>query len=573
MRNLQFKQLLLISDTRKLGNQFKFEKGYNLITADDNSVGKSTLAKLLLWTFGCEPDFDTTWKSNDCKTMVKFSIEEDEISILRYGSIIYWKENKSELIKFSSIGDFAEHFANKVNFKVLLPSRDEEKGLEVPTPAYYFLPFYIDQKKSWSNAWDSFNSLQQFANWKQTVIKYHTGYLTPKFFELELVSQDKKNSISTLNSEIEKMGYALDIVKEHTSKASMTIDEKEFEKMSKEVEIDLLNLSKQQEKVMDELSILTVDQTYLEHQKNIAEHLIKELDADYVFSVENLEEEEIECPLCGTNHDNSIVNRSSILSDKENAKDQLIEINNKLIKLNQMIAKQKEELKQVKSKINEINAKYTIDEDSDSIPLNKIVEVFAYKSISDNIGNSKKEKLSEINDYKNDQKEIKKEQRQLLSKEDKQTLDDTFMDLLTSYVKLLDAEGVNLSSIKSPLDYNKIIKEGGAAENTRGVLAYYLSVFSMISNHDNEVIAPLVIDTPNQQEQSDKNYENIVSLISKKILSTDQIVLCAMENEKLKPFKDKANIIKLDKNKLLDESKYDDTKKIFDEIIDNCLDK
>ena len=103
-----------------------------------------------------------------------------------------------------------------------------------------------------------------------------------------------------------------------------------------------------------------------------------------------IEEEEIECPLCGTNHDNSIVNRSSILSDKENAKDQLIEINNKLIKLNQMIAKQKEELKQVKSKINEINAKYTIDEDSDSIPLNKIVEVFAYKSISDNIGNSKK---------------------------------------------------------------------------------------------------------------------------------------------------------------------------------------
>lgn len=569
MRNLQFKQLLLISDTQKSGNQFKFEKGYNLITADDNSVGKSTLAKLLLWTFGCEPDFDTTWESNYCRTLVNFSIEEDEVSILRYGSVIYWKENESKLIKFSSIGDFAKHFANKVNFKVLLPSRVEEKGLETPPPAYYFLPFYIDQKKSWSNAWDSFNSLQHFANWKQTVIKYHTGYLTPKFFELELASQEKKNLISTLNSEIEKIGYALDVVKEHTSKASMTIDEKEFEKMSKEVEVDLLNLSKQQEKVMDELSILTVDQTYLEHQKAIAEHLIKELDADYIFSVENIEEEEIECPLCGTNHDNSIVNRSSILSDKENAQTQLNDISNKLIQLNQKMIKQKEELKQVKLKINEINTKYTIEEDSNSIPLNKIVETFAYKSISDNIGNSKKEKLSKIDDYKKDQKEIKKEQKQLLSKEDKNTIDDTFIDLLTSYVKLLDAEGVNLSSIKSPLDYNKIIKEGGAAENTRGVLAYYLSVFSMISNHDNEIIAPLVIDTPNQQEQSDKNYENIVNLISDKISSTNQIILCAMENKKLKPFKDKANIIKLDKNKLLDKSKYEDVKKIFDEMIDN----
>lgn len=40
----------------------------------------------------------------------------------------------------------------------------------------------------------------------------------------------------------------------------------------------------------------------------------------------------------------------------------------------------------------------------------------------------------------------------------------------------------------------------------------------MINIYGSEINAPLVIDTPNQQEQSDKNYENIVNLITQKYL-------------------------------------------------------
>ena len=124
MKNLQFKQLLLLSDTQKKANQFLFQKRFNLITADDNSVGKSTLAKLLLWTFGCEPDFDSTWKSTDCKCLVDFSIDGTNYKILRYQNFISLKEENKEILNYTNIGgDYSKKFAELVDFKVLLPKR------------------------------------------------------------------------------------------------------------------------------------------------------------------------------------------------------------------------------------------------------------------------------------------------------------------------------------------------------------------------------------------------------------------------------------------------------------------
>ena len=46
MKNLEFKRLVVASDTLKSGNQFEFKPRFNLITANDNSFGKSTLGKV-----------------------------------------------------------------------------------------------------------------------------------------------------------------------------------------------------------------------------------------------------------------------------------------------------------------------------------------------------------------------------------------------------------------------------------------------------------------------------------------------------------------------------------------------
>ncbi|MCZ3264655.1 hypothetical protein NYZ64_18570, partial [Acinetobacter baumannii] len=70
MRSFQFQRLVLISDSKKLANQFEFPKRLNLVTGGDNSIGKSTLVKNLFWALGCDPDFDEEWKTNDIKAII-----------------------------------------------------------------------------------------------------------------------------------------------------------------------------------------------------------------------------------------------------------------------------------------------------------------------------------------------------------------------------------------------------------------------------------------------------------------------------------------------------------------------
>lgn len=307
--------------------------------------------------------------------------------------ISFLKEENKEILNYTNIGgDYSKKFAELVDFKVLLPKRgSNETELITPPPAYYFLPFYMDQKNSWSKTWNSFGKLGQFDSWQKTVIKYHLGYLSPKHFELEQDLSDNKRQINELNQEVEKIGYALDVVKNHIPNNEITINEEQFQIMTKEIQEELAELSKLQEQFLNELSNLTSDKVYLEHQKTIAEHLIKELESDYVFSVENIEDDDIECPLCGTIHENSIVNRSSILVDKQQAVNQLHSIDTQLQNLVKKAEKNSKRIRANQRKINHINAKYKLEDNSQSIPLNEVIEKFAYKSINDNITNTKKE--------------------------------------------------------------------------------------------------------------------------------------------------------------------------------------
>jgi hypothetical protein len=563
MQNLKFKRLLLISNPAKSANQFDFQNRLTIITADDNNYGKSSLAKLLLWSIGCDPVFDTNWKNLDCKSILNFSINGKDYETMRYKGMIYLRDGEQIQAYPKITGDYAKRISELLNFNALLPKRNAVI-LETPPPAYYFVPYYIDQKKSWSIAWDNFEGLSQYANWKSTIIKYHIGLLPKKHFELELDKYSKKQKQEIINIQVQRIDTTLEVVEDFIPKNASTLSQEKLGKMTTEIREDLKKLSDFQEKTLDDLTKAEGDKAFLLHQKNMSEKIILELDKDYKYATEHFGEDQIECPLCGTYHDNSVVNRASILTDKQQAENQLNEINTELQKCKTKLEKLKDHIEKTRSDIDNIQSKYIIEDNNEKISLNDVIEKIAGVSIQDNVQKSKAEKLLAIDNLAKDIKAIAHDQKDVLSNEDKDAILNAFTKVFTSYIELLNAEDINTSNIKSPMDYAKVVKEGGAAEGTRGILAYYLTIFSLINTHGEEVVAPIIIDTPNQQEQSPDNYDKILSLITQKIPASAQIILCALKNQKLDGIKENANVIKLDGNKLLNADKYEEIATEFD---------
>ncbi|TOG70235.1 hypothetical protein CGI95_25290, partial [Vibrio parahaemolyticus] len=61
-------------------------------------------------------------------------------------------------------------------------------------------------------------------------------------------------------------------------------------------------------------SILANDIHELEQQHLIASASARELNEDYTFAVENIPSDSLECPLCGIEHDNSLLSRAGLLA-------------------------------------------------------------------------------------------------------------------------------------------------------------------------------------------------------------------------------------------------------------------
>lgn len=570
MKGLQFQRLVLLSDSKRLANQFTFPKRLNLVTGSDNSVGKSTLVKNLFWAIGCEPYFDEEWKSNDVKAILYFKVNQQEYIVSRYADGIYFGRKDTTLAKYSKVtGQFAKAFAEEVGFDLMLANRQD--GLDCPPPAFYFLPFYIDQKKSWNEPWNGFEGLGQYSNFKTNLIKYFCGYLTSEHFELEEDIFAQKVIEQEANQQVSRIADAISVLEEVAAEQTIAFTQAELESIQQEIEKELTDFSVQQSELFEKQSALANEIHDLEQQHLIASTYARELDEDYTFAVENVPSDSLECPLCGVEHDNSLLSRAGLLADKEGLEQQANNIKAELEGKYRQRAELTKELNFVASEIDRINKKYlkedaTEDKHNEQQAFEQVLHVVSQKKVNSSVVKKKEIYLLQSQHAKDKQEDIKKEQRKLVKKKDKDELNELFIGNLVESVNALSATGVNLNGVRAPMDYKKILG-GGAAEGTRSTLAYQLAVLHQINHVNHCQLAPFVIDTPNQQEQAKHRYEQIMDVVTENIPNGYQVILCAMNNDALTTYKQDAHIIELDDNRLLQHEHYAKLRAEYEQVV------
>jgi hypothetical protein len=250
--------------------------------------------------------------------------------------------------------------------------------------------------------------------------------------------------------------------------------------------------------------------------------------------------------------------RTSILTDKQQAEDQVLFLSNQIETLATEKQNINDQLNRIRNLIGNINLKYkTSNGTKESPDLTSIVDGFAARSVQRSVQKTMVEKQSDYKNLSDKQQDLKTKQKKLQSKEKKQELNDYFLGLLVEYLEKLSSQGVSLNKVNSPMDYNKLFGSGGAAEGTRAVLAYQIAVYRQIQYASNETLSAIVIDTPRQQEQAASNYKRIVDLLIDEIPNSSQLILCGMDSKLLSTYKEGANVIQLDRRKLLQEEKYE----------------
>lgn len=448
----------------------------------------------------------------------------------------------------------------------VLPVRNKEE-VTIPPPAYYFVPYFINQTFGWSEAWCGFDNLSQFSNWHKEVIPYHVGIYRRDYFKLTEEIYANRRAKADTSDELARLDSALSIVNEFLPETVATLDEVEFEVIKTEIIRDVSELHKRQEELFERMATLRAEREFLSSQYVIAQHAAEELSRDYEHTLQF--PDEIECPVCGTTHDNSLVNRFAILSDRDQAEQVVKRLYSEKEKTEKEILRCSSELDEVKEKIARINKKYGT-KNREGVSVEDVLDAVAAGSVKRRVAGYRKNKAQELYDTEVILKGLQKE-RTSTATERKLVVTEKFKDDYPRFVEKLKAFGVNAGAIDGPMAYKKVANSGGDAERTRAMLAYYVAIYNLIDCYGEEVLGALVIDTPRQHEQAAAHYDRIVKLILEETPKTSQIFLCGMDSPQLDPLRTQARVIELTEERaLLKPEKYEEVRKeigaIFEEV-------
>ena len=202
MKKLVFNEVSILSKVEKAGRTETFDPTINLLTGE-NDVGKSTLIKCLYHTLGADvPGLQNNhWKTARPIYCLRFALDEIEYTVIRDEKYFGVFDQAEKLIgRFAGVsGDMNSAFLNPLlNFRIELERAEDDK-LGLAGPAFYFLPFYVDQDEGWTKSWASFIGLQQFSAYRKSMLEYHLGVRPQSYYDAKKRSVELAGEVKARN--------------------------------------------------------------------------------------------------------------------------------------------------------------------------------------------------------------------------------------------------------------------------------------------------------------------------------------------------------------------------------------
>lgn len=492
---MKFSNLYLMSSTEHRALKIQFDQKITVFKAN-NGFGKSALLKSLYNVFGAEPHrIDDSWKNANVVTLLDFEIDGVQRSVLNFANTFTFF-NANGLREFQSssrtrgLGPF---IADLLQFR--LSMTDQKQNVVVPPPAYAFAPFYIDQDKSWSSAWDSFKGMY-LPNSKKVLAEYHSGLKPNAFY----VAQALRDQISLkIKEETErKNGLAdaiahLDTVEEETG---IYFDLAYYKSETDRLLGESRELYENQSAFRSKLSELGEARSLWSAQAGVARAALKETDLAFKRSIG--EEQTIECPTCGEEYENDILTRFGIEADSQSLLAILRNAEIEIESLDREIESTQATSNLFNASIAKINA--ILSTRRNNITLEQVIAAEGRNAATSSLRGQLGIVTNKISELEGKRAEQAESMRESQDRKQQKIIKDYFESQIVRNASQLD---VRIAPRERRKINSAVLSRG--SEGPRGLAAYYYAFLNTERRFGSSVFCPIVIDAPNQQGQ-DKDH-------------------------------------------------------------------
>ena len=516
MKEMYFDNILIADIVEKTAHFHKFEKGVNVVTSQDNHVGKSSLLKSLYFAMGAEVDFDNVWNKNTKLYVVEFYIDEIKFRVARWQkAFALFRETELILTTKSVSRGLAREFEKIFSFAVYMANKKTNK-IELAPPAFTFMPYYIDQDRGWSGLYESFSNIGQYK--KPDRIKslyYHLGIYTRSTVELMAKIDTLKDKIEQLKAEEEKLRITIESL---YGEIQNLVPADSIEELERNLIIPkewIVLLVSRIGETRNKIQSLETALYQHEHQLEVIQEYRKIKDG--VSVCEDRDKIHI-CPKCGYSFDEeiySIVRSNYNLQNEDYMYKQIEQI---ISSIASELEKYKENYVSLMGELKQQEQAYDEKQDSYEVYLRQRGLQDSIKHFTEQLGENVHEQEGHVKEIK----EINKELRKLPNKKE---VEKNYIENVRLNIIKLDAWN---SAYEGNIKLLKPIKAQGTLEN-KIILAQMIGLFQTMQYFKtNTILFPLVVDSPRAKEASHTSSKDILNLIFE-MDNLPQVILATMD--------------------------------------------
>lgn len=555
MKEMYFDNILIADIVKKTARFHEFEKGFNVITSQDNHVGKSSLLKSLYYTMGAEVDFDNVWNKNTKIYVVEFYVDKIKYRVARWQKAFAVFQGTELILTTKSVSrDLAKEFEKIFSFAVYMANKKSNK-IELAPPAFIFMPYYIDQDRGWSGLYESFSNMLQYNKLDRIKsLYYHLGIYTRSTVELMVKKDTLKDKIEHLKVEKDKIRITINSLYQEIQNLvpADSVEELEENLVIPKEQIALLvnRMGETRNKIQNLETLLYQHQ----HQLKVIQEYRKIKDNV------NISNDKVNihiCPKCGYSFDEeiySIVRSNYNIQNEDYMYKQIEQI---ISSITSKLEQYKEKYVNLMEKLKQQEQAYDEKQDSYEAYLRQRGLQNSVKHFTKQLG----ENVYEQVEYGKKIKEIDKELKKLPNKKE---IEENYIENVCLNIIRLDAWN---PAYEGNIKLLKPIKAQGTLEN-KIILAQMIGLFQTMQYFNtNTILFPLVVDSPRAKEPSYASSKDILNLIFE-MDNLPQVILATMDYKEFESeMKRQAKVtVFSEKRKLLNENTYNEYRNLIEEL-------